>query len=106
MVLATAALNALPQAKRISAFDRLGFLAMTPPFYDTYFVLAGFDCDRAGHSPEEVCPANQYGFVYPKTFLLLLPTGLSARHTNGVAYVFLASFVAGLFTLFQNLTWR
>lgn len=106
VVLATAFLNTLPQAKRVSACDRLGFLAMTPPYYDTYFVLAGFDCDRAGLAPEQVCPATSYGFVYPKTFFLLLPTGLSARHTNGVAYVFLASFVAALFAFFQNVTWR
>lgn len=106
LVLATVFLSTFPEAKRVSAYDRLGFLAMTPAFYDTYFVLAGFDCDRAGLSPEEICPATHYGFVYPKTFLLLLPTGLSARHTNGVAYVFLAAFVAALFAFFRNLTWR
>lgn len=49
MARATVFLSTFPEAKRVSAMDRLGFLAITPPFYDTYFVPAGFDCARAGY---------------------------------------------------------
>lgn len=106
LALAVFTISFWPEPDRNSVYGWLGFWTHSPSFYDTYFVLTGLDCYRAGLDPRQVCASLRHGFVYPKTFYLLLPLGLSARHRVPVAGFLLACFVASLFAFFRPLSWR
>ncbi len=106
LTLAVYIISFWPEPDRNSVYGWLGFWTHSPSFYDTYFVLTALDCHRAGLGPREVCATLRHGFVYPKTFYLLLPLGLTARDRIPVAIFLMACFVASLFVFFRLLSWR
>lgn len=106
LVAGTLFLSRPPEPERERIYNLAGVLANNPPFADMHFVLASLDCARQGIPATEKCPAAGYSFIYPKTFYLLLPTGLSDRQTLPAAVLVLVGFVASMFAFMRPLTWK
>jgi hypothetical protein len=106
LVTLTFFLSRLPEQRRAVLYGLVGVPAKNPPFFDMHFVLASLDCARRGIPATEVCPEAGYRFIYPKTFYLLLPTGLSARHTLPAAVAVFAGFIISMFAFLRSITWQ
>jgi hypothetical protein len=107
LVTATLFLSRLPEQERERVYDPVGVPSMQPPFADIHFVLGWLDCTRLGIPATEHCPeASNLVFNYPKTFFVLLPTGLSARDTLPAAVAVFAGFVISMFAFLRPVTWK
>jgi hypothetical protein len=80
-------LGALPSLQRLKFYRPFGIPALNLPFADMNYIFASLDCARRGIPTTSVCPAAGYSFIYPKTFYLLLPTGLSAGDSRAAVIV-------------------
>lgn len=106
LVTATLFLSRLSKQERERMYNPVGVPTMLPPFADMHFVLASLDCSRLGIPATERCPEAGYSFIYPKTFYLLLPTGLSAQHTLPAAVSVFVGFIISMFAFLRSLTWK
>lgn len=106
LAVATILVSFLPHRQRGHLYRLVGVPALQPAFADMHFVLASLDCARSGIPATERCPEAGYSFIYPKTFYLLLPTGLSARHTLPAAVVVFVAFSMSMFAFLRSLTWK
>lgn len=106
LVVATFYVGGLPSRDRQSVYDTVGVIALDPPFFDMNYILASLDCARAGIAPTEYCAAAGHTFIYPKTFYLLLPSGLSVRHILWAAALIFAAFTLSMFAFFKCLGWK
>lgn len=81
LLVGTVLLGSLSLENRKQVYRPLGVEPMEPAFSDMNYILASLDCRRAGILPSEVCPAVQYFFIYPKSYYVLLGTGLGGQNT-------------------------
>jgi hypothetical protein len=105
LVSGTLYLSGLPRDERARVYDPVGVFTIDPPFFDMHFILSSLDCARSGIPATRVCPAAGYYFIYPKTFYLLLSTGLSATDTLPAAIFVLAGFIVSMFAFLRSITW-
>jgi hypothetical protein len=100
----TFSLSFLPEQARQRVYSYLGVEAF-PSFGDLNYVLAWLDCVRSGIPVTDKCPQAGYYFIYPKIFLLLLPTGLSEHDRLPMAVLVYCTFIVSMFAFLRSLNW-
>jgi hypothetical protein len=100
-------LSFLPEQAHESVYRHLGIGPSSPPlrFFDLDYVLAWLDCARSGIAVTDKCPQVENYFVYPKTFFLLSPTGLSERDLLPMVVLVYFTFSVSMFALLRSLNW-
>ncbi len=99
-------LGALPSLQRLKFYRPFGIPALELPFADMNYIFASLDCARRGVPATSVCPAAGYSFIYPKTFYLLLPTGLSAADTRAAVIVTFLIFSLSIPIFLDARSWK
>jgi hypothetical protein len=79
----------------------LGVPTGPSPFFDTRNLTAALECRRLGYDPLRESPCDPWGrpLNYPRVWLALQWLGLNQSHTNVLAVVLVALFLASVFLL-------
>jgi hypothetical protein len=77
----------------------LGVPTGPSPFFDTRNLTAALECRRLGYDPLRDSPCDPWGrpLNYPRVWLALRWLGLNQSHTDVLAVVFIALFLASIF---------
>lgn len=90
----------------VDVWPRLGIPAARSLFIDTRVITAGLECRRLGFDPLISNPCDPLGrpLNYPRVWLLLRWLGLDQSHTDALALVFIALFLASVFMLIGRIS--